>query len=122
AFSGGRQPAFTFLRDAPGAITIRLGDGRLALEDEPSQRFDVLALDAFSSDAVPVHLLTLEAMSLYLRHLGPGGVLAVHVSNKYLDLKPVVRGVAGLFMLHAVFVESAPRGPFWAADLILVAR
>jgi SAM-dependent methyltransferase len=122
ALSGGRQPAFTFLRDAPGAMTIRLGDGRLALEDEPSQRFDVLALDAFSGDAVPVHLLTLEAMALYLRHLGPGGVLAVHVSNKYLDLKPVVRGAAGLFMLHAVCVESAQRGPLWAADWILLAR
>ena len=122
ALSGGRQPVFTFLRDAPGALTIRLGDARLVLEDEPPQGFDVLVLDAFSSDAIPVHLLTMEAMALYLRHLGPGGVLAVHVSNKSLDLKPVVRGVAGLYMLQAVFVESAEQGPLWASDWILLAR
>ena len=67
-----------------------LGDARLSLEREPSQQFDVLAVDAFSGDAIPVHLLTREAYKLYWRHLKPDGVLAVHVSNRYLMLGPVV--------------------------------
>ena len=65
------------------------------MEAEPPQAYDVLALDAFSSDAIPVHLLTEEAVEIYLRHLKPDGVLAVHVSNRYLDLEPVVANLAG---------------------------
>jgi trans-aconitate methyltransferase len=60
------------------------------MEQQPSQQFDVLAIDAFTSDAIPVHLLTREAFVAYFRHLKPGGILAVHVSNRYLDLVPVV--------------------------------
>ena len=67
-----------------------LGDARLTLERQPSQQFDVLAVDAFTSDAIPVHLLTREAFLLYFRHLNRGGILAVHVSNRYLALEPVV--------------------------------
>jgi SAM-dependent methyltransferase len=78
-------------RCPPGQRQVRLGDARLALRDEPADvRFDVLVLDAFSSDAVPLHLLTREAMSEYARRLAPGGVVLVHVSNRYLDLAPVV--------------------------------
>jgi hypothetical protein len=69
---------------------VVLGDARLSLEKGPSQQFDVLAVDAFSGDAIPVHLLTRQAFALYWRHLKPNGVLAVHVSNKYLNLGPVV--------------------------------
>ena len=81
---------FTFLKDCKARVEISLGDARLSLEREPPQDFDVLAVDAFSGDSIPVHLLTREAFALYFYHLKPDGVLAVHVSNKHLDLKPVV--------------------------------
>ncbi len=121
--STGPDPAFTFLRDAPAEVTTILGDARLALERDPPLGLDVLALDAFSSDAIPVHLLTREAFALYLRHLrGPDGVVAVHVSNKYLDLKPVVRGLAGAFGLRAVLVDSPASGSVWSSDWVIVVR
>src|SRR5439155_19312438 len=85
---------FTFLRDSRAKVEVALGDARLSLEREPAQNFDVLALDAFSSDAIPVHLLTVEAFKTYLRHLKPGVVLAVHISNRYLDLVPVLQQAA----------------------------
>ncbi|HEX4276106.1 MAG TPA: fused MFS/spermidine synthase [Bryobacteraceae bacterium] len=81
---------FRFLRNCTAQNEVVLGDARLSLEREESKQFDVLAVDAFSGDAIPVHLLTRQAFALYWRHLKPSGVLAVHVSNKYLDLGPVV--------------------------------
>ena len=81
---------FTFLKDCPADHQVLLGDARLTLEREAGMRFDVLGVDAFSSDAIPVHLLTREAFLLYFRHLNRGGILAVHVSNRYLALEPVV--------------------------------
>ena len=99
------------MRDAGGRASVTLGDGRLALETEAPQGYDVLALDAFSSDAIPTHLLTREAFEVYRRHLAPGGVLAVHVTNRYLDLKPVVRGAAAALALEAAHVPVAPAGP-----------
>ncbi len=81
---------FTFLRDCQAPHEIIPGDARLSLEREPSRHFDLLVLDAFSGDSIPVHLLTREAFRLYWRHLKRDGVLAVHVSNKYLSLAPVV--------------------------------
>jgi len=82
---------FSYLKDCRANHDVALGDARLSLEREKAQGFDVLAVDAFSGDAIPVHLLTREAFTLYFRHLKPDGVLAVHVSNKYLDLTPVVK-------------------------------
>lgn len=81
---------FTFLSDCPSHIDIVLGDARLSLAREASRQFDILVIDAFSGDAIPVHLLTREAFAIYWRHLKPDGVLAVHISNKYLNLAPVV--------------------------------
>jgi hypothetical protein len=81
---------FTFLADCKARHGVTLGDGRLSLEKEPPQKFDVLAVDAFSSESVPIHLLTHEAMQLYFRHLRPDGILAVNVSNRFIDLEPVV--------------------------------
>jgi spermidine synthase len=81
---------FTFLKDCPADHDVLLGDARLTMEREPSRQFDLIAVDAFSSDAIPVHLLTREAFVLYFRQLKPNGILAVHVSNRYLDLAPVV--------------------------------
>jgi hypothetical protein len=121
--STGPDPTFTFVRDAPGEVATVLGDARLSLEREMPQSFDVVALDAFSSDAIPVHLLTREAAALYLRHLrGPDSVVAVHVSNKYLDLKPVVRALAGALGLRAALVDSRAEGAVWSSDWVLLVR
>jgi len=84
------QNNFTFLSDSPAHIDVVLGDARLSLANEHSQHFDMLVIDAFAGDAIPVHLLTHEAFSIYWRHLKPDGVLAVHVSNQYLNLAPIV--------------------------------
>ena len=85
---------FSYLSDCRGKWDVVLGDARLSLEAQPSQRFQVLVLDAFTGDAIPTHLLTREAFEVYERHLADGGVIAVHVSNKYLRLVPVVRRMA----------------------------
>jgi hypothetical protein len=97
---------FTFIADAPSTTDVVVGDGRLALEREPSQRFDLLLLDAFSGDSVPVHLLTSEAFTIYFRHLRPGGVLAVNVTNTFLDLKPIVAAVAQSVGKSGFFLED----------------
>lgn len=86
---------FRFLTASDGRIEIVPGDGRISLAAEPPINFDVLLVDAFSGDSVPVHLLTREAATLYWRHLKPNGVLALHVTNNYLDLPPLVRAVFG---------------------------
>ena len=82
---------FHFVGDSKARVDITMGDARLSLERQPPQNFDVLAVDAFSSDSIPVHLLTRQAMDLYFHHLKPDGILAVHISNRYLDLQPVLR-------------------------------
>ncbi|HUL93123.1 MAG TPA: fused MFS/spermidine synthase [Burkholderiales bacterium] len=97
---------FSFLKDSPARVEVQLGDARLSLERERAQNFDVLALDAFSSDAIPVHLLTAEAIRVYLRQLRPGGVLAVHISNRYLDLVPVVQQAARQLSLELRQVDN----------------
>jgi SAM-dependent methyltransferase len=89
-----------------GRCEVVLGDARLRLRDAPDGAFDVLVLDAFSSDAVPVHLLTREAVDLYLRKLKPDGVLALHISNRYLDLKPVVKALAEDASLYARYQDD----------------
>ena len=88
---------FTFIRDAKAHTDIVLGDARLQLEREPPQNFDVLVVDAFSGDSVPVHLLTREAFAVYFKHLKTNGVLAVHITNAFLDLLPVVQTAANHF-------------------------
>jgi spermidine synthase len=88
---------FTYLRDHfpdPAARDIVTGDARQRLRAAPDGAYDLIVLDAFSSDAIPVHLLTREAAALYLRKLAPDGVLAFHVSNRYLDLVPVLAALA----------------------------
>jgi SAM-dependent methyltransferase len=97
---------FTYLRDSPAQVDVVLGDARLSLEREPSQNFDVLAVDAFSSDSIPVHLLTREAFQLYFHHLKPQGVLAVHISNTHLDLAPVVQSEAAALHKEALLFDT----------------
>jgi hypothetical protein len=120
--SEGSHPEFSYVRDALGEVRVSLGDGRLVLESEAPQAFDVLVVDAFSSDAIPTHLLTREAFAAYLRHLADGGALAVHVTNRYLDLKPVVRGAAAQLGLCAEHVPSVERSLLWSSDWVLVTR
>jgi SAM-dependent methyltransferase len=98
---------FSFLRQSAAKITIVPGDARLSLERQSPQAFDILAVDAFTSDSIPVHLLTREAFALYLRHLKPEGIIAVHVSNRYLDLAPVVRGAAASLGLTTRVIDSS---------------
>jgi hypothetical protein len=103
-----------------------MGDARLVLERELKegrlQEFDVLALDAFSSDSIPVHLLTREAFAVYLGHLRrPDGVLAVHVSNRFLDILPVVHGLAEHFAVPDAFVSAeANNQGGWRSDWVLL--
>lgn len=97
---------FTYIKESPAKVDVVMGDARLALEREQPQGFDILALDAFSSDAIPVHLLTREAVEHYLRHLKSDGLLVVHVSNRYLDLKPIVQRIAEHFKLHMAIIDD----------------
>jgi SAM-dependent methyltransferase len=99
---------FTFLGDSRAQVQVALGDARLTLEREPPQGFDVLAVDAFSSDAIPVHLITREALETYLRHMKPDGIVAFHVSNRFLDLIPVVARIASELGVSAVLVSDDP--------------
>jgi hypothetical protein len=84
---------FTFLSDAQGKIDVELGDARLQLQKSPAT-FGLLVIDAFGSDAIPVHLLTREAMAVYFDRLEPKGILAFHISNRYVDLEPVLANLA----------------------------
>ena len=114
---------FWYLAECRGEVDIVIGDARLQLERESPQRFDVLAVDAFSSDSIPVHLLTLEAFELYLSHLKDDGVLAVHITNRYLDLLPVISQAAAHLDLHWTWVEDAGAGDdLMSTDWVLLAR
>lgn len=115
---------FTFLADCHGKLDVAMGDARLSLEREQPENFDVLAVDAFSSDAIPVHLLTREAMDLYFRHLRPDGILAVHISNRHLDLQPVLEGEARATGRRARVVDTEDdddAGVFAATWVLLTA-
>jgi hypothetical protein len=97
---------FQYLPECRGTWDVVQGDARIVLEQEPPQSFDVLVLDAFSSDSIPVHLLTREAFVVYLRHLNSDGALAVHISNVHVDLGPVIAGHAAHFGLAMSRVDS----------------
>ena len=115
---------FTYLAESAARVEVALGDARLVLEREPPQDFDVLAVDAFSSDAIPVHLITREALGAYLRHVKPGGIVAFHVSNRFLELAPVVARLAKEHGAHAVLVEDNPEDDDArsTSDWVLVSR
>ena len=119
------QGEFTYLTECQARVELVLGDGRLALEREPPQGFDLLAADAFSSDSVPMHLMTREALQEYMRHVRPGGVVVFNVTNRYLDLAPVVRRLAESLGLHARVVSNQPTDEeyslYSSTDFVLVA-
>ena len=101
---------FSYLARSQAKIEIAMGDARLTMENEPPQHYDFLIMDAFSSDAVPVHLLTREAFEIYQRHLKPDGVILVNISNRYLDLRPVVENAARAFGYRAYNIDSEDGG------------
>lgn len=101
---------FTYLSRTRAATDMVLGDARLSLENEPPQQFDVLVVDAFSGDSVPIHLLTREAFAAYFKHLKADGLLAIHVTNRFLDLEPVVKAAADGFGREARRVDHAGDG------------
>lgn len=113
---------FTYLKDSPGRIETVLGDARLSLEREPAQGFDVLAVDAFSGDSIPVHLITVEAFTEYLRHMKPDGVIAFHVSNRFLDLKPVLLAIAERHKLEYAYIHEVAEGGGTTSDWVLLTR
>ncbi|MFB3826833.1 MAG: spermidine synthase [Bryobacteraceae bacterium] len=115
---------FRYLNECPAAVEIATGDARLVLERETAQRFDILVVDAFTGDSIPIHLLTREAFLVYRRHLAPTGVLAFHATNKYVDLVPVLRGAAEAVGLPAVVVRSngEPRSATYGAVWVLMGR
>ncbi|HKW81552.1 MAG TPA: fused MFS/spermidine synthase [Casimicrobiaceae bacterium] len=112
---------FSYLKDSDATIETPLGDARLNLEREPPQGFDLLAVDAFSGDAIPVHLLTLEALAVYRRHMKPGGIIAFHVTNRYLDLIPVVARLAAASGMHALLIaQDSDGGSISSSDWVLL--
>jgi hypothetical protein len=114
---------FTFLPRARATgvnLEVILGDARLSLEGQDNQRFDLLAVDAFSSDAIPTHLLTNEAVAMYFGHLKPEGVLAVHISNRYLDLVPVCQRAAEHVGRSATVLRSGSDGMSYASVWVLI--
>ena len=119
---------FTFLADTSAKTEVVLGDGRLSLEREPPRRYDVLGIDAFSGDSIPMHLVTREAMAIYLKHLKPDGVLVFQATNRFVDLLPVVKRLAAEFGLEALNVADEPDGSdgaeYWysSTDQIIVTR
>lgn len=123
------QRRFSYLSDSPANITVVMGDARLSLERERQdgelQNFDVLALDAFSSDAIPIHLLTREAFRLYMQHLSVNGIIAVHTSNRYLNLDPAVFKTANSAGLVATVIHDSPDDTAWwlsPSTWVLLAR
>jgi hypothetical protein len=119
---------FTFLSDTAAGTEVVMGDGRLSLEREPSRGYDVLGIDAFSGDSIPMHLVTREAMAIYVKHLKPDGVIVFQATNRFVDLLPVVQRLAAEFGLEAVNISDSPvaeSGPeYWysATDQVIVTR
>jgi SAM-dependent methyltransferase len=113
---------FSYLSDARGRVTLVMGDARVSLEQQAAQGFDLLVVDAFSGDSIPIHLLTAEAFSSYFRHLKPTGVLAVHTTNGYLELNPVVKTAASHFGKESLLIRNRPaQRRVSAASWVLIA-
>jgi SAM-dependent methyltransferase len=113
---------FFYLDDTQAKLDVQLGDARLTLERQSPQNYDILAIDAFSSDSIPVHLLTKEAFQLYWRHLKTSGILALHISNRYLDLGPLVEQEAKALGKRAILIstDEDSGSETFAADWVLV--
>jgi len=116
------QHLFTYMRDSGAQVTVVDGDARASLAQEQPQNFDVLVVDAFSGDAIPLHLLTTQAVELYKRHLAPGGILAFHISNQHVDLEPEIAllgKAAGMDVRRVSSIENPARGEFTATWMLM---
>jgi spermidine synthase len=110
------------MRDSAAQVDSVEGDARTSLGSEPPMGFDVLIIDAFSADAIPLHLLTTQAVELYKRHLAPGGILAFHISNSHVDLEPEIALLAraeGMDVRRVSSLENHDRGEFTATWMLL---
>ena len=113
---------FTYLRESPATIDIVEGDARTSLASEPPQQFDILVVDAFSGDAIPLHLLTTQAIALYKSHLAPGGIIAFHISNQHVDLEPEIALLAqsgGMTAMRVSSAENREIGEYTATWMLL---
>jgi hypothetical protein len=113
---------FTYIRDSAASISFVDGDARTSLASEPPQRFDVLVVDAFSGDAIPLHLLTTQALALYQKHLAPDGIIAFHISNRHVDLEAPIALLAKSAGMRAVVITTGAndqRGEFTATWMLL---
>ncbi len=119
---------FTFLADTAARTELVMGDGRLSLESEPPRGYDLLGIDAFSGDSIPMHLVTREAMAIYVKHIKPDGVIVFQATNRFVDLLPVVKRLAAEFGLEAVNVADSPNAEdgieYWysSTDQVIVTR
>jgi hypothetical protein len=119
---------FTFLSDTPAKTALVMGDGRLSLEREAPRGYDLLGIDAFSGDSIPMHLITREAMAIYVKHIKPDGVIVFQATNRFVDLLPVVKRLATEFGMEAVNIGDVPEGDegpeYWysSTDQIIVTR
>jgi hypothetical protein len=119
---------FTFLSDTAARTELVMGDGRLSLEREAPRGYDVLGIDAFSGDSIPMHLVTREAMAIYVKHIKPDGAIVFQATNRFVDLLPVIQRLAAEFGLEAVNIADSPAadsGPeYWysATDQVIVTR
>ncbi|MGA2225414.1 MAG: fused MFS/spermidine synthase [Syntrophobacteraceae bacterium] len=113
---------FSYISDCLGKVDISIGDGRLLLEREKDQQYDLLAVDAFSGDSIPVHLLTVEAVRLYFRHLKPDGILALNITNLHLDLAPVVERICSTLGKNAVLISNVGQSDkgIFSSDWVLM--
>ena len=117
------QSEFSFIKNSKAKVDIVLGDARLALEKESPNQFDVLVVDAFSGDSLPIHLITLEAVQLYLRQINQNGVLAFHVTNHYLSLAPVLEQIAKKIGLYCVLIhDGAINSSLYTTDWVLISK
>lgn len=118
---------FSYLQHSPAVTEVIIDDGRIALTKalkRGSENFDIIAIDAFNGDAIPLHLLTLEAMKIYLSHLAPEGILAFHVSSRYVDLYPPLQALAESLGLYSYVAQNLPDSHNWvfSSDWVLISR
>lgn len=116
---------FTYLTDSKANVDVVLGDGRLSIEKEAKNndpKYDILVMDAFSDDAIPVHLLTQEAFAVYLDRINPKGVIAVNISNNYVNLRPLLSQVAKKYGLSYVVIPTAASGDTLQSEWVLLSK
>ena len=114
---------FWYLTDAKAKVSYSLGDGRLNLERDPPQQFDMLSIDAFSSDSVPMHLMTVEALRVYQKQIKPDGAIVYNVTNRLINLAPMVKLLAEQEGMTAILIsDTAARGDYYQTDFVIVTR